>query len=78
SKLRREYYKGKLTADTVQYIDSLTASNSFPLLGNVTQDTEVSELPVPQPGNRGQTNHLNDRLLWNIGMQADGIHERGK
>jgi len=78
SKLRREYYKGKLTADTVQYIDSLTASNSFPLLGNVTQDTEVSELPVPQPGNRGQTNHLNDRLLWNIGMQADGIHESGK
>ncbi len=57
---------------------SKTASNSFPLLGNVTQDTEVSELPVPQPGNRGQTNHLNDRLLWNIGMQADGIHERGK
>lgn len=36
--LRREYYKGNLTSDTVQYIYNLTSSNAFSAMAFVEGD----------------------------------------
>ncbi len=40
--LRREYYKGNLTQDTVQYIEQLTAASSF----SAASVTALSRLPI--------------------------------
>jgi hypothetical protein len=43
--LRRYYYKGNLTSDTVQYIENLTSSNSFPSMAMATKYQEDLQGP---------------------------------
>jgi len=47
--LRRYYYQGNLTSYTVQYIDNLTASNSFPTAERASQDITYLGVPPFQP-----------------------------
>jgi hypothetical protein len=44
--LRRIYYKGKRTDDTVQYIDNLTSANSFPSTALITEHMKRFGVPV--------------------------------
>lgn len=47
--LRRDYYKGQQTNDTVQYIDNLTSTNAFSSVGLVTEPSADSRVPLPHP-----------------------------
>jgi hypothetical protein len=57
--LRREYYRGKITNDTVHYIVNLTSANAFPTAGFAAEFSESSETQVHHP----------DQTLGEIGVK---------
>jgi hypothetical protein len=50
--LRREYYKGNLTSDTVQYIYNLTSCTDFPSTANNSQGVELPPVSFSWPDYR--------------------------
>ena len=51
SVMRRDYYKGGLTSDSVQYIENLTAANSFQGMSAGTQESLPPSTIPPQKNN---------------------------
>ena len=73
--LRRSYYKGSLTSHTVQYIDNLTSSNSFPSAHGLVQDATYPQTPDSPLDHQGKSSHQYDRFLRDTIFQADIVNE---
>jgi len=47
--LRRDYYNGQITSNTVQYVENLTSANSFPTISAITtKDVEADRMEEVQ------------------------------